>query len=121
VLAGLDIFCQPSLRNEGVPQSVLQAGAVALPEVSTEVGGIPEAVVHGKTGFLVAPDDAFALADRITALLADRELRRGMGEAARLHVSGAFSVQRMIDRTEEAYEAAVRFAALRGGAGGPTS
>jgi len=119
VLGGLDIFCQPSLRNEGVPQSVLQAGAVALPVVSTEVGGIPEAVVHGKTGFLVAPDDAFALADRITALLADRELRRGMGEAARLHVSGAFSVQRMIDRTEEAYAAALRFAALRGAAGGP--
>jgi hypothetical protein len=44
-----------------------------------------------------------------------------MGEAARRHVSGAFSVQRMLDRTEAAYAAAVRFAALRGVAGGSTS
>ena len=118
VLAGFDVFCQPSLRNEGVPQSVLQAGAVARPVVSTEVGGIPEAVVHEETGFLVAPDDAGALADRIIALLADRELRRAMGQAARRHVSGAFSVQRMLDRTEQAYAAARLFAASRGAAGG---
>lgn len=120
LLAGFDIFCQPSLRNEGVPQSVLQAGASGLPVVSTKVGGIPEAVVHGETGFLVAPGDAGALADRISALLAGRELRRGMGEAARRHVSAAFSVQRMLDRTEQAYAAALRIAALRGPAGGDT-
>ena len=79
VLAGFDIFCQPSLRNEGVPQSVLQAGAVARPVVSTEVGGIPEAVVHGETGFLVPPGDADALAERISALLADSGLRNRLG------------------------------------------
>jgi glycosyltransferase involved in cell wall biosynthesis len=120
LLPGFDIFCQPSLRNEGVPQSVLQAGAAGLPVVSTEVGGIPEAVVHGETGFLVAPGDAGALADRLSALLAGRELRREMGEAARRHVSGAFSVQRMLDRTEQAYAAALRIAASRGAAGGRT-
>ena len=119
VLAGFDIFCQPSLRNEGVPQSVLQAGAVARPVVSTEVGGIPEAVVHGETGFLVPPDDADALAEGIAALLADRELRNRLGEAGRRHVSGAFSVQRMIDRTELAYAAALRSAASRGGTVSP--
>ena len=119
VLAGFDIFCQPSLCNEGVPQSVLQAGAVARPVVSTQVGGIPEAVVHGETGFLVPPDDADALAEGIAALLADRELRNRLGEAGRRHVSGAFSVQRMLDRTELAYAAALRSAASRGGTVSP--
>ena len=119
VLAGFDIFCQPSLRNEGVPQSVLQAGAVARPVVSTEVGGIPEAVVHGETGFLVPPDDADALAEGISALLADRELGNRLGEAGRRHVSGAFSVQRMLDRTELAYAAALRSAASGGGTVSP--
>lgn len=114
VLAGFDIFCQPSLRNEGVPQSVLQAGAVARPVVSTEVGGIPEAVVHGETGFLVPPGDADALAERISGLLADSGLRNRLGEAGRRHVSETFSVQRMLDRTEQAYAAALRSAASRG-------
>jgi hypothetical protein len=43
-----------------------------------------------------------------------------MGEAARRHVAGAFSVQRMLDRTEQAYAAALRIAVLRGAAGGHT-
>ena len=114
VLAGFDIFCQPSLRNEGVPQSLLQAGAAARPVVSTVVGGIPEAVLHGETGLLVPPGDADALTQAISALLADRELRNRLGDAGRHHVSGAFSVQRMLERTELAYGAALRSAASRG-------
>jgi glycosyltransferase involved in cell wall biosynthesis len=108
VLAAFDLVCQPSLRNEGVPQSVLQAGAAALPVVTTEVGGIPEAVLHEQTGFVVPPGEHEALAGGILALLADPVLRVQMGEAARRHVSRCFSVQRMLDRTEETYAAALR-------------
>jgi len=121
VLPGFDIFCQPSLRNEGVPQSVLQAAAVALPVVSTEVGGIPEAVVHGETGFVVPPDDTDALAKAISALLADRGLRRRLGDVGRRHVSQSFSVQRMLDLTERAYAAALRSAVSRKGPASPGS
>lgn len=113
VLSAFDVFCQPSVRNEGVPQSVLQAGAAALPVVSTRVGGIPEAVVHGETGFTVRPDDPGALAKAICDLLASPSVGRQMGEAGRQHVSASYSVNRMLDLTEQAYASALRTARSR--------
>ncbi len=107
VLSALDVFCLPSVRNEGVPQSVLQAGAAGLPVVSTAVGGIPEAVIDGKTGIVVPPGDAHSLAEALTALLADPESRDRMGRAGRRHVQDVFSLGEMLDRTESAYEAAL--------------
>ena len=107
VLSALDVFCLPSIRNEGVPQSVLQAGAAGLPVVSTAVGGIPEAVIDGKTGIVVPPGDAQSLAEAVAALLADPESRDRMGHAGRRHVKDFFSLREMLDRTERAYEAAL--------------
>lgn len=107
VLSALDVFCLPSVRNEGVPQSLLQASAVGLPVVSTAVGGIPEAVVNDLTGFVVPPADPAALANAVAALLADGELRRRFGEAGRRHAAASFSVARMLDLTEQAYAAAL--------------
>jgi glycosyltransferase involved in cell wall biosynthesis len=115
VLCAFDVFCLPSVRNEGVPQSILQASAAGLPVVSTAVGGIPEAVVHGVTGLVVSPGDSGALARAIGGLIADPELRHRLGNAGGEHVSASFSVQRMLDLTERAYAAAVGFAISRGG------
>jgi glycosyltransferase involved in cell wall biosynthesis len=116
VLSALDVFCLPSVRNEGVPQSALQAGAAAVPVVSTAVGGIPEAVVHGRTGSVVPPGDEGALASAILELIEDPASRRRLGQAGREHVSASFSMQRMLDLTERAYAAALRSAVSRGGA-----
>jgi glycosyltransferase involved in cell wall biosynthesis len=107
VLAALDLFCLPSLRNEGVPQSILQASAAGLPVVSTSVGGIPEAVVDGVTGSIVSPGDPEALAWAIRRLLDDPNLRRAFGDSGSRHVRGRFSVDAMLDRTEAAYRAAL--------------
>ena len=107
VLSALDIFCLPSVRNEGVPQSILQASAASLPVVSTRVGGIPEAVASEVTGQLVPPGDPGSLARAILGLLADPERRRSFGEAGRRRVSDAVSVKAMLDRTEAAYAAAL--------------
>jgi len=107
VLCALDAFCLPSVRNEGVPQSVLQASAAGLPVVSTAVGGIPEAVVDHVTGFVVPPGDADLLANALQLLISDPELRRRLGEAGRRHVAASFSVSRMLDLTERAYAAAL--------------
>ena len=115
VLSALDVFCLPSVRNEGVPQSVLQASAMGLPVVSTAVGGIPEAVIDGKTGILVPPDDARSLAEALTALLADPASRERMGHAGRRHVTDFFSLEAMLDRTENAYVAALQAGAVDGG------
>lgn len=116
LLAAFDVFCLPSLRNEGVPQSVLQAAAAGLPVVSTAVGGIPEAVAHGRTGIVVPPGDAGELAGAISGLLADPANGRRLGTAGRQRVSTSFSIEHMLDLTEEAYESALRSAAFRHGA-----
>jgi glycosyltransferase involved in cell wall biosynthesis len=114
VLCALDVFCLPSIRNEGVPQSVLQASAAGLPVVSTAVGGIPEAVIEGKTGIVVPPGDARSLAEALAALLADPECRDRMGHAGRRHVKDVFSLREMLDRTESAYEEALLAGAADG-------
>lgn len=114
VLSALDVFCLPSVRNEGVPQSVLQAGAAGLPVVATAVGGIPEAVIDGKTGIVVPPGDPHSLAEALVALLADPESRDRMGHAGRRHVKDVFSLREMLDRTESAYEEALLAGAAHG-------
>lgn len=107
LLPAFDVFCQPSTRNEGVPQAVVQASASGLPVIGTEVGGIPEVVRHGESGLLVAPGDVGALARAAIRLASDPSLRARMGAAGRAHAADAFSIERMLDRTERAYAAAL--------------
>ena len=103
ILALLDIFVLPSLW-EGLPIALLEAMAAGLPVVATAVGGTPEVVVDGVTGFLVPPRDPQALADAILRLLRDPELRQRMGEAGRARVAAHFSIEQMVHKTEALYE-----------------
>jgi len=66
-------FVLPSYA-EGFPIAILEALAAGLPIVSTRVGGIPDMIREGENGFLVDPADKDALADRLTKLVADRQL-----------------------------------------------
>ena len=103
VLSVMDIFVLPSLY-EGLPNALLEAMAACRPVVATQVGGIPEVVVEGETGFLVPPRDPGALARAICVLLEDRERAREMGIAGRKRVERLFSVETMVARTEVLYE-----------------
>ncbi|HUJ22476.1 MAG TPA: glycosyltransferase, partial [Bryobacteraceae bacterium] len=69
VLESLDILVVPSLREPGAPRVVLEAFAACVPVVAFVSGGIPELVVDGKTGFLVEPPTAEALAEKLEELL----------------------------------------------------
>jgi len=69
-----------------------------LPVVATAVGGTPELIEDGSTGFLVPPGDAAALAERVVLLLKDPGLARAMGERGRQRVEGGFNMDRMADR-----------------------
>ncbi len=102
LLARSSVYVLPSY-NEGLPMSVLEAMAAGLPVVSTTVGGIPEAVTNGVEGYLVPPGDVAALAERLGCLLGDEDLRRRMGEAARLKVEVLFSAERIVPQIEEIY------------------
>jgi glycosyltransferase involved in cell wall biosynthesis len=84
--------------------AILEAMAAGLPVVATAVGGTPEVVVDGVTGFLVPPRDPEALADAILCLLRDPELRKRMGTVGRARVTEHFSVEQMVGKTEALYE-----------------
>jgi glycosyltransferase involved in cell wall biosynthesis len=80
-MAAGDVFVLPSL-SEGLPTVVCEAMAAGRPVVATAVDGTPEVVEEGRTGFLVAPRDPAALADRLSRVLDDPALARAMGARA---------------------------------------
>nr|WP_321403130.1 glycosyltransferase family 4 protein [uncultured Desulfobacter sp.] len=77
--------CQvgPHGDRDGIPNVILEASACGLPCISTRVSGVPEAVIHGKTGLLVQPCDPKALAGAMKRLCEDEPLRRELGISAR--------------------------------------
>jgi len=85
ILVGFDLFLLTS-HTEGLPNAVMEAMAAAIPCLCTDVGGCRELVVQGVTGFLVAPGDARALADRILDLAGDPVRRAAMGRAGRSRI-----------------------------------
>ena len=103
VWARWDIFVQPSL-DEGLPIAVLEAMAAGLPVVATGVGGTPEVVEDGRTGWLVPAGDTGALAARLRALLLDSRKRREMGAAGRARVRENFSADRMAQTISMIYD-----------------
>ena len=94
VLNALDVFVMSS-STEGLPLVVLEAMATALPVVSTSVGGIPDVLDEGQTGFLVPSEDEAALRDRLARLHADRAVTRAAGAKARTVAVSRYSGERM--------------------------
>lgn len=89
---------------EGMPIVLLEAGAVGLPIVATDVGGNREVVVDGKSGFLVPPKDPDALARAMLRLMdLSPEERRSMGEYGRTHIEESYSLERVVDQWETLY------------------
>ncbi len=101
----MDAVVLPSYANEGVPQSLLQALAMARPVVGTAVGGIPEVIVPEETGLLTPPKDARSLARAMDRLLADPGLGRELGRRGRELVAERFSLEQMAAEVEAVYEA----------------
>lgn len=97
------VYCLPSW-NEGLPMSILEAMSAGLPVVSTPVGGIPEAVIHGQNGYLVPPGDDSALAQALIRLLSDPELATKMGHEGRRLYEEHFSADRMCASFVELYD-----------------
>jgi glycosyltransferase involved in cell wall biosynthesis len=89
---------------EGFPYVVVEALACGLPIVATDVGGVREGVMHGKTGYLVTPGDSANLADRIRMLLADADQRRTFAVNGRELFEEQFRIEDMYDRTLKEYD-----------------
>ena len=112
LLAAADLFVVSSYL-EGMGTSTLDAMAAGLPVVATRVGGIPEIVTEGETGFLVPPRDPEALASAMARLAEEPDLRRSLAEGGRRRVRD-FSA----DRTEERMDAFYAELRTRGAARG---
>ena len=107
ILWALDIFAMPSL-SEGLGVALLEAMACGLPAVTSRVGGIVDAVDEGRTGMLVAAEDANALAGALARLSANAPARVAMGAAARARADEHFSMASMARRTVELYRACLQ-------------
>jgi rhamnosyl/mannosyltransferase len=101
-----DVFVLPSVEpSEAFGLVQLEAMAHGTPVVNTSLPtGVPWVSVDGETGVTVQPRDAEELADAISRLLADQELRERFGENARQRVAEHFSRERMLNRTERIYQ-----------------
>jgi glycosyltransferase involved in cell wall biosynthesis len=96
-----DVFLLTS-KQEGTPNVVLEAQYLGVPVVATRVGGVPDAMLDGVTGFLCSPDDPEEIAGKCLDLLKDRNKRRTMGRAGSDFIRTHFSLQSMVDKTLEA-------------------
>ena len=102
VLRGLDVFLMPSLW-EGFGLTLLEAMGARLPVIASHVSAIPEIVVHGETGYLVAPRDPEAIEYALRLLLPDRLLRQHLGLNGEDRVESAFGVGTMAEKTMGVY------------------
>jgi glycosyltransferase involved in cell wall biosynthesis len=102
VLSALDVFVLPS-ESEGMSNAILEAMAMRLPVVATDVGGAREQMAEGQTGFLVDYPDSAALAAKVTRLLEDPALRERVGSAARERVVAHYSAAGMVRQIEDLY------------------
>lgn len=103
VLNAADVFVLSS-NWEGNPLSVMEAMAAGKPVISTAVGGVPELVEEGKSGFLVKRGNATALAQAMNLLLKDRKLRQTMGKAASKRAIEHFDLRAMTEAYVSLYE-----------------
>lgn len=112
ILSITDISCLVSDSAEGVPQAVTQSLAMGKPTIGTNVGGIPELIIDGVTGYLIPPSNHEVLAEKILALLEDPQKAAEMGRAGRLLIQQQFSCEIMLQRLEHLYKETLREKAL---------
>ncbi len=104
VLGIADLFVLASLQ-EGLPIALVEAMALGLPCIATNINAIPEAITDGQNGLLVPPEDAKQLADKMAELLNNAEQRRFLGLAANETAFAKFSEKTTAERTLKLYNA----------------
>jgi glycosyltransferase involved in cell wall biosynthesis len=112
--AAFDALVLPS-ANEGTPVSVIEALAAETPVVATRVGGVPDVVREGEEGFLVDAGDTAELAERLTRLAGDAQLRRRLGKSGRERVVKRYAVDRLLDDIDRLYRELLRAASAATG------
>lgn len=102
-LGACDLLVSASRDNEGTSNSILEAMALGVPVVATDVGGNRELVEDGETGYLVPADNAELLASTLASALDDPVSREAIAARARQMVSSRYSLRRMVASYEDLY------------------
>jgi glycosyltransferase involved in cell wall biosynthesis len=112
LLAETTVSVLPSL-SEGLSNVLLESMAVGVPVIGTTVGGTPEIIEDGVTGFLIPPRDAESLARAMCRLIEDPQRARAMGLAGRRRIAEHFGIGRMVRQTEQHYVRMLERATIR--------
>jgi len=100
VLAQADLFVNPSY-GEGLPTSVLEAGAMGLPVIATDVGGTKEIIDNGENGYLIRPGNVKSLRSKIQSLLKNKKTGERFGKALQKKVRSHFDWNKITDKIEK--------------------
>ena len=103
ILKNADVSVLPSLKREGLPRAALEAMIAGVVPIVTDVGGSPELVEDGESGFVVPPGESKPITDKILELYNDRELHARMSVAARDRIRTDFTVEETARKTIEVY------------------
>lgn len=102
ILPNLDLVVHPAL-NEGLGVSLLQVAACGVPIVAAAVGGIPEIIIDGQTGWLIPPSDSQAIEEAVCEALGTPDLRDRIVRAALEHVEANFGLSQMVEGNLRVY------------------
>ena len=102
LLSAMDIYCQPS-RTEAISMTLMEAGMAGLPCIGSNVGGIPEVILHNQTGFIFNNGDASQLANYIKTLMLSESLRQKMGANSREHIGRNFNMAEQVKKMAQIY------------------
>ena len=104
ILAQCHIMIFPSFYMEGLPKSVIDAEAIGLPVITTDWVGCRDTVVNGENGFLIPIKDAKSLAEKISILVENDDLRQKMGVKGREYAEKYFSIENVVNKHLEIYK-----------------
>lgn len=107
VLKAADVFLLTS-SHEGMPNAVMEAMYAGLPVVASRVGGVPDLVLDGVTGFLHEPGDTEGMSQSLSRLLLDTSLRDQMGAAGRERILSLYTVERLADTLTDVYHSRIQ-------------
>jgi len=102
LLSAFDIYVCSSVK-EGLSYTIIETMLNGLPIIATRVGGNPELIEDGETGFLIKPQDSEALANKIKEIINNPDLQQDLSTKTRIKAQEKFSLKRMVRETKEIY------------------
>ena len=102
LLSAFDVYVCSSVK-EGLSYTIIETMLNGLPIIATKVGGNPELIEDGKTGFLVEPQDSSALTNKIEEIINTSDLQQELSTAARIKAQEEFNLDKMIRETKNIY------------------